>query len=167
MKNISLICFFLFLGIWAQAQKFGYINSSQLLLSMPELKAADADLKSYQDQLIKKGEGMVKEFETKYNTYLQKVNLGEFSQIEMQQQEGDLAREQQTIQNYEVEVQQLLAQRKQDLYQPILDKVQEVVNQVGKENNYTMIFDSGIGGILFAVDGDDLMPEIKKRLGMN
>ena len=45
------------------AQKFGYINSQELLASMPEAKKADSALqqfaKSYQEQI----ESMVKEFQ--------------------------------------------------------------------------------------------------------
>lgn len=148
------------------AQKFGYVNSSQLLISLPEVKTADASLETYQKELVTKGEQMVKKFETSYTAYLEKVNSGELSQLQMQQQEAALSQEQQAIQSYEVEVQQKLAAKKQELYQPILNKVQDLVNQVGKDNGYTMIFDASIGGILFAEDGDDLMPMLKQKLGV-
>jgi outer membrane protein len=148
------------------AQKFGYVNSSQLLISLPEVKTADASLEAYQKELITKGEQMVKKFETSYSAYMEKVNSGELSKLQMQQQEAGLSQEQQTIQSYEVEVQQKLAAKKQELYQPILNKVQDLVDQVGKENGYTMIFDASIGGILFAEDGDDLMPMLKQKLGV-
>ncbi len=148
------------------AQKFGYVNSSQLLVGLPEVKTADSQLEQYQKDLITKGENMVKKFETNYNAYLTKVNSGELSQIAMQQQEGALAQEQQAIQAYEVEVQNKIAAKKQELYQPILNKVQDMVNKVGKEEGYTMIFDASIGGILFAEEGDDLMPLLKQKLGV-
>lgn len=148
------------------AQKFGYVNSSQLLLALPEVKNADATLEQYQKDLITKGEQMVKKFEANYVAYQGKVNSGELSQIQMQQQEAALSQEQQAIQNYEVEVQEKIATKKQEVYQPILSKVQDVVNKVGKENGYTIIFDASIGGILFAETGDDLMPLLKSKLGI-
>ena len=77
-----------------------------------------------------------------------------------------MAQEQQAIQAYEVEVQNKLAAKKQELYQPILQKVQQVVDQYGKEQGYTMIFDASIGGILFADTADDLMPALKSKLGI-
>ena len=50
-------------------QKIGYINSEELILSMPEAKKADADIsayaKTFQDQLTT----MQKELETKYKAY--------------------------------------------------------------------------------------------------
>ena len=159
-----LLSTFIFSGM--NAQKFGYVNSSQLLLSMPEIKEADQILVGYQEELVTRGENMVKKFEGNYTAYLTRVNNGEMSQVEMQQAEAALSQEQQTIQAYEVEVQQLIAKRKQELYQPVLQKVQELVDQIGKENGYTMIFDASIGGILFATEGEDLMPLIKERLGI-
>lgn len=149
-----------------QAQKFGYVNSSQLLVAMSEVKTADAQLESYQKELITKGEQMVKKFETGYTAYMTKVNSGELSKLEMQNLEGALAQEQQVIQAYEVEVQNKLGAKKQELYQPILQKVQDMVDKVGKENGYTMIFDASIGGILFADTADDLMPMLKQKLGV-
>ena len=166
MNKILTLAILILLGLQLNAQKYGFVNSSQLLVSMPDVKTADAELEAYQKQMITKGEEMVKKFETEYNTYLTKVNSGELSQIQMQQLEGQLAQEQQAIQAYEVEVQNQIAVKKQELYQPILQKVQQVVDQYGKEQGYTLIFDASIGGILFADTGDDLMPALKSKLGI-
>lgn len=167
MKHLLYISLFLIGAAGSiQAQKFGYLNSTQLLLSMPEIKAADAELKKYQDDLIGKGESMVRTFESAYQEYLGSVNAGELSQMQMQQAEAKLAQDQKAIQDYEVEVQNLLTVKKRELYQPVLDKVQAVVDQVGKENGYTMIFDASIVGILYAVEADDLMSVVKQKLGI-
>ncbi len=160
----SLVALLVTIGL--SAQKYGFVNSSQLLVSLPDVKTADSQLEAYQKQLIEKGEQMVKTFEEAYNVYLAKANSGELSQIQMQQQEGQLSQEQQAIQAYEVEVQNKLAAKKQELYQPILQKVQNIVDQMGKEEGYTMIFDASIGGILFADNADDLMPILKQKLGI-
>ena len=109
---------------------------------------------------------MVKSFEAEYKTYLAKVDSGELSQIDMQQKEAKLAQDQQAIQAYEVEVQNNIAAKKQELYQPILARVQSVVDAYGKEQGYSMIFDASIGGILFADLADDLMPVLKTKLGI-
>ena len=166
MNRILTLAFLVFFGLQLNAQKYGYVNSSQLLVNLPEVKTADSQLEAYQKQLITKGEEMVKSFETEYRAYLAKVDSGELSQIDMQQKEGKLAQDQQAIQAYEVQVQNDIAAKKQELYQPILSRVQEVVDAYGKEQGYTMIFDASIGGILFADTADDLMPVLKTKLGI-
>ena len=149
-----------------EAQKFGHVNSSELIVSLPEVKVADSQVEAYQNQLIKRGEEMVATFQKEYDAYGVKANAGELSAIQMQQEEARLSAQQQEIQMYEVEVQQLLATKRQEVYQPILDKVQKVVEEVGKELGYTMVFDSGSGGLLFVQNSDDLMSVVKQRLGI-
>ena len=50
----------------AQAQKFGFIDSDALLIEMPKVKQARANLEVLQKQLQTKGQNMVNEFQTKY-----------------------------------------------------------------------------------------------------
>jgi len=148
------------------AQKFGHVNSQQIIQSLPEVKAADSELESYSKKLIDKGQAMMKDYETKYQAYAVKANGGEMSQVQMQQEEAVLAQSQEEIRSYEVEVQQLIATKKQEVYQPILDKIQLEINKIGKEMGYTMIFDSSSMGMVFAQDSEDLMPLIKERMGI-
>ena len=92
-----------------------------------------------------------------------KANGGEISQLEMQQEETKLGQKQQEIQQYEVEVKDLVAKKKQEVYQPILDKIQVAINEVGKENGYTMIFDAGSTGMVFALETEDIMELVKAK----
>ncbi len=166
MKNFIFSLLVLCITLTLSAQKFGYVNSSQVLLAMPDVKTADSKLESYQKDIFTKGEQMVKKFETNYNAYLAEMNSGELSQVQMQQKEAVLTSEQQAIQRYEEEVQELLANKKQELYQPILNRVQNEITNLGKELGYTMIFDTSMGGVVFAKEADDLFPALKKRLGI-
>jgi len=73
-----------------QAQKFGYVNSQQVLLESPDIKAADAQLQTFQNGLIKDIEQRVKNLEAKYNAYMEQANAGSLSKVQMQQQEGEI-----------------------------------------------------------------------------
>lgn len=166
MKKITTLLFALCFVFTLQAQKFGYVNSQQVLLESPDIKAADAQLKTFQDGLIAQGEKRVKDFEVKYNAYVEEVNKGTLSKVEMQQKEGNLTLEQQEIQKFELEVQQKILSKRDELYRPILDKIKTALDAVGAENGYTMIFDSSAGGLLHATEADDVMPLLKAKLGM-
>jgi len=148
------------------AQKFAHINSQLLMVEMPEMKSADSQIQTYQEGLMKKGQDMVQAFEAKYLAYAEQANKGELNKIEMQQKEGELGKEQQDIQAYEQEVQTLLAQKRQSLYKPLIDKVKVAIEQVGKEGDYTMIFESGSGVLVHAVESDDIMALVKAKIGM-
>ena len=83
-KTITTIIFIFSSLIILSAQKFGYVNSAELISNLAEVKTADTELESYQKELFTKGEQMVKAFETEYNAYMTKVNAGQLSQIQMQ-----------------------------------------------------------------------------------
>lgn len=148
------------------AQKFGYVNSIQLLSELPEISAADEKIISYQNTLVSEGQTMVEAFEKNYQAYIEQAQAGTLSQVQQQQQEGELAMEQQKIQEYEYKVQTLVAMKREEIYAPILEKVRTTIQQVGAEEGYTMIFDSSVGGILSANDDDDILNKVKSKLGI-
>ena len=147
------------------SQKFGHINTQQLLVESPLVKEADTQITNYQNTLITKGQDMVKVFEGEYEAYAKDREAGILSQIQIQQRESALQASQQAIQKYEQEVQQKLAIKREELYKPILDKVKVTLDEIGKEGSYTMIFDTSTNGLLFAVEGEDLLQKAKTRLG--
>lgn len=150
----------------AFGQKYGYINSSEIIMIHPDVKAADQKLLNFQNDLIAKGEGMAKKLEANYNAYIEEANQGILSQIQMQERETALAQEQQSIRQYELEIQQKILTKREELYQPILNQIQQAVEEVGQENGYTMIFDTSTGGILHADISHDLLQKVKTKLNL-
>jgi len=166
IRSITAIAALVLVSLNINAQKFGYLNSALLLSEHPEIKAADSQLETYQKQLLASGETMVTSFQEKVAKYQKEAGEGLLSQVQMQQKEGELAQEQQKIQQYELEVQNKILAKRESLYQPILDKVKVALEAIGKENGYSMIFDASNGTILHANDSDDVMPLVKAKLGM-
>lgn len=164
MKKIFSLLTALVLTSAVYAQKFGYINTQELLSGMTEIKAADTELEAHQTQLVAKGQVMVKDFETAYKAYMEEANKGLISKVQMQKKEEELTQKQTAIQTYEQEIQTKLGQKREELYKPILDKVTETIKSYGKENGYTMIFDTSAGMLLYAVEAENLMDVIKKKL---
>jgi len=53
------------------------------------------------------------------------------------------------------------------LLKPIYEKADIAVQAVGKENGFSMIFDSGaFNVVLFAEDATDVTPLVKAKLGL-
>ncbi len=166
MKNIIIILFAFVLSLPLQAQKFGYVNSTQLLAEHPDVKTADNQLQAYQAELMTLGQQKVQSFEAKYQAYVTEANGGGLSKIQMQERETLLSQEQQEIQKFEVEVQQKLGTKREELYEPILDKVRNALDAIGKEQGYTMIFDSSAGVLLHAATTEDLTSALRTKLGL-
>lgn len=171
IKNLLLIArggIVLFLLICvtniASGQKFGYVNSGNLLESLPEVEAADAQMASYRDELSKEGQVLVANLEKKYAEYLTKVQSGELSRIQQEELEADLNKEQQALGAMEQEAGGKIAKKREELLAPILKRADEMIQKLGKDEGYTMIFDSSIGSLLYAVEAEDLTERIKQMM---
>lgn len=168
---MSKILFAIFLGIMtfatAQSQKFGYLSSAELLAAIPEVATADKQLAAFQEGLIKGGQAKLTSFETNYKKYLEDVDAGLLSKIQQSERETALRKEQEDISKYEQVIQLQIMQKREELLQPILARVDEAIQAEGKAGSYTFIFDTSAGGaVVYTTEADDLLPAIKRRLGV-
>jgi outer membrane protein len=156
-----LVCSF---AVNAQTLKFGHINSNDLLQMMPEVKTADSSLKTYQKSLEDLNQSMVAEYQTKLKDYQDKAPTLTPAVKEVKEQE--LTDLQNRIQAFQGSAQDKLADKKQELYTPILKKAEDAIKAVGKEKGYSYIFDTGAGAVLYSPEGDNIMPLVKAKLGI-
>lgn len=175
MKLIRKITFlaFAFLVITASTnplaaqKKYGHLNYGNLLEQVPELKSGDTQLTTYRDQLIKKGQTRAEKWKKDVETFQRKQQAGELTGLQIKQGQERLGKEQQAIAALEQEVIRQVTQKREQILKPILDKIDAAVKAVGKENGYSMIFDTSVFNfVLSADDTDDVMPLVKKKLGL-
>ncbi len=84
------------------------------------------------------------------------------------QKQRELQEQYQKLQMYREEKfgqQGELAQKRQDMSQPIVDKIQEILDDIGSKDNYDFIFDTINGNIVYAKeDKFDLTDRVLERL---
>lgn len=148
------------------AQKYGHINSKALLLEMPEIKQADTKIQEFQQHLVVKGEEMIKELQDQYQATIKKAENNELSPIQLQEEETKLTAKQQAIQVFDNEMQQKVILKRQELYAPVFQKVDKAIKAVGAAENYTMIFDTSTGTVLFAEQTEDITTKVRTKLGL-
>ena len=74
---------------------------------------------------------------------------------------------QQKIQVFYQNQQNELQKKEGELTEPIISKARKVVEEVGKENGFTYIFDLAKGEVLyFGSKSEDIMPILRKKLGI-
>lgn len=144
--------------------KFGHINSADLVQLMPETKRADASLEAYVKNLEGKLGGLqndyrkkVSEFQTQERTMIDAIKetkIKAIQDLEMQMQQA------------QAEGQEKVARKREELYKPILKKAEKAIKDVGKENGYDYIFDTNAGATVFEKEAHDVMPLVKKKLGL-
>ena len=150
----------------AQAQKFGYTSSQAILMELADVKRADAKLETLQKQLQAKGEQMVSAYQTKAQALQAQYEKGELSQVQMEAESQKMARDEQKIMAYEKDMMKQLSDKRAELIQPILGRVQEAIDAVAEEKGYQYIFDQSTGVLLYAKDEDDITAAVKAKLGM-
>ena len=160
---VALLAF----GGSAMAQKnikLGHINSNDLMQIMPGRDTAMALLQKEVEDLQAEMEAMKKEYETQVNNYLAKKD--QLSELIRKSKESDIQKMGERIETFQANAQKLLEERQEELLKPIVDRAKAAIEEVGKENGYTYIFDAGVGTVLYSQDSDDIMPLVKKKLGL-
>lgn len=147
-----------------QAQKFGYVNSQEILASMPDVKQADANLEALQKQLQKKGQGMVEQLQKDYLAIQQKVERGELSPKQQEEEAKKLEERRAEIAKFEQDMVNQIQEKRAKELKPISDKINKAIEDVAKENGFQFIFDLGI--LLYAESAQDVSGMVKTKLGI-
>ena len=169
MKNIfKYLLLFTFVAMsssaFAQkATKFGYINFQDLVTAMPEMDSAQLKLQSFVKELDANLETLNVELNKKYEAYLKEKET--LTPLVRQTREGEIQDYQQRIQTYQESAQQEVQKKQSELYQPIINKAKKAVEDFGKENGFTMIFENAALQYM-AADVQDVLPLIKNKLGL-
>ncbi len=167
INKLIISCAILFFSTsFLSAQtKIGYINSLELLSFMPEIKKSDSVLQLLASELEKQYTIYISDYQQKLNDFNQ--NAATWSDVKKESVEQDLLTLQKRIADFEHTSQQKIDTRKQDLYDPILKKANEIVQQIGKEKNLTCILDTAAGTVIYiGEDMVDLMPDVKQKLNL-
>jgi outer membrane protein len=147
-----------------KGNKFGHINSSELLGLMPERKVAAAKMDSITKDVQSQLEEMMNEYRTKQEKYSAEApKMSELLKKDKEEELGNLATR---IQNFQQQAQAALEQQEQELITPIIDKAKKAIEQVAKENGYTYVFDTSIGAVLYWEESDNILALVKKKLNL-
>jgi len=167
-KYLSILCTCLLaLTLTASAQsklKFGHINSTQLLSTMPETKMADSSLQKFGSSL----EGQLKTMTAEYQSKIGDFKAKEASMAEpvRDSKMKDISDLEQRIQDFQESAQSSMQKKKEELYSPIIKKAEDAINAIAKEKGYSYIFDTSVGAVLFAQESDDVMALVKAKLSL-
>ncbi|HOI00437.1 MAG TPA: OmpH family outer membrane protein [Bacteroidales bacterium] len=151
-------------GYAQKAPKFGHINFAELYAMMPGQDTIQTKYQQYATELRTTLEAMQAELENKYTDY--QTNLSKYTEIIKKTKERELQDLQSRIENFQMSAQQDLGRKEEELTKPIIDKARKAIEEVAKEGGYTYIFNASEGLLLFSDGGDNIMPLVKKKLGI-
>jgi outer membrane protein len=164
IKLVALVMIMAASSAVAQSLKFGHINSTQLLSFMPETKEADSTLQKFGASLETQLKTMTNEYQSKISDY--RANEAVMAEPVKEMKVREINDLETRIQEFQESAQQSLQKKKEEVYTPIIKKAEDAIKSIAKDKEYSYIFDTSVGVVLFAQDSDDIMPLVKTKLGL-
>ena len=165
MKKILVVLFAVLIAAPTFAQqKFGHVDSAALLELMPEKAKAEKELEAFAKEFQTALEAMAKEYEGKVTAFQsgEKDMIATVRNSKMREI-ADLERR---IQEFQTQAQEEIGKKEQEVLTPIIDKARKAIDDVAVDKGYTYIFDSSLGVLLYAKDSEDVMADVKAKLGL-
>jgi outer membrane protein len=163
MKKILLLSLTLLISISSFSQnKFGYIDSQELLLLMPERKTAEEEVQTFAKSLESQLQAMTAEYQQSVQEY--QANEATYTDLVKQDKVTEITGLEQRIQSFQQNAQQALQSKEQELLEPILQKARKAIEDVASEGDYTYVFDKSVGSILYVKESENILEKVKKKL---
>lgn len=145
------------------AQKFGVINTQQLVESLPEVKTVNEQMEAATKKYEEEFGRLQEEFNKKYQEFqsLEESTPQTIKERRMQ----EMQELNQRVEKFRETATQDLQRQQQQLMAPIQENVLKAIQAVGAEGGYTFIFENMLP-IYTGTDVTDITPLVKTRLGI-
>jgi outer membrane protein len=161
----SAIALFFSAKISTAKSKLGHVNTKQLWELMPERVEADEKLLALEKELSQ----FIKQEQETFFVGVQKFqkDSASLSDLVMKQTYNKLLQQQEVINSLPEQANQELYKKQQELYAPILKKMQDAIDAVSVKYGFDYIVDSGQGHLVYVKNtDDDILPLVKEHLGL-
>jgi outer membrane protein len=168
MKSIYLLLTAIIVSMTASAQRFAYMDSEYILNKMPEYKKAQEQLDKVAAEWQVEIESKMKSVETMY----QKFQAEQPLLTDQMKQERITAieakeREIKEYQKSKFSPNGDLFKKRQEIIQPIQDKIYDEIQKIAKAKQFDFIFDKSSGASMIYVNPKlNLSDDILKSLGV-
>ena len=145
--------------------KIAVINTEQILLESQAGKKALADLKKVQEQKqgeIDKQQKEIHDLQVKIDDGRLSLAQDKLADLEKQMEDRVTG-----VRRMQEDASRELNKKKDDILGSVDQRVMPVINQIGKEMGYTLIFRKFESGLIYADEAVDITPAVIKRLDAN
>jgi outer membrane protein len=143
--------------------KIGYVSLGEFIQAMPEYRKADTSLNDFRTALGQQYEELQKEFREQ-DSLLSSKDTAKYTKAQLELKRKTLIELYTRVQGFQQQASEQMQQKQQELYAPVQKKAVDAIQAVAKENGYTYVLQKEA---LYAYPAaDDLLPLVKKKLGM-
>ena len=140
--------------------KHGFISVDEVVQLMPEYKKAMAEMSQFDSALqinyaetlkeLNRQDSIFKADSLKMTNAVKTANKEKMKKLLVE------------LQGYEQNYQQQMQQKQEELMAPVVQKANQLINDVAKANGFSYIFRKE--ALIVSPDADDLLPLVKKKL---
>ena len=145
--------------------KIGYIDSNEIMTKFEEVRQVQVSLEKEQRKLQAEMENLIQQLDSLKQEYDRQRLL--MSDSRRQEKEQELLRSEQQIQKFQMDKfgpEGEIYRKQNQLLKPVLAKVDEAIQAVGKRQQYDYIMDAVGGAIVYALDSNNLTEDVIEEL---
>lgn len=165
MKKYLLLIVVLLNGFFAQAQtKVGTIDAEYILGQLPEINTVEEGLKTYNTDLQGELQNTIKKYEELVADY--QATTESMTEEDRNKKENEIIGLENDIKNFRQKASVLLQMRRNELTQPLYEKIDGAMKEVINEKKYTQIINSSANALAYADPAHDITDAVLAKLGI-
>lgn len=134
MKRLLLTFIMLSLPVMAFGQlKVGIMNPDEVLDSLPETQQVQTQIEQYIQERQNAYQARYQEWIDELTDFSERVESGAISGTAQEQEEERLVQAQEELSNLQTRIQRQIQQRQNDLFTPLLSRVEAAMGEVSEE----------------------------------
>lgn len=150
----------------AQNPDIVFLDSERLRREAPGLDAARQRLQQEMQQLETEAETALAPLQREFQQLAEEFQQqqGMMTAERRQERQEELARRQQELQQQGAQWEQRAAAKQNEILAPALERINQVIEQIRSENDYSFVLDVASGGVVAADPELDITTEVLRRL---
>jgi outer membrane protein len=163
-----------------QSLAIGYVDSEVILKQLPETKKAMSDIEALQKlylDTVQTKEKAIKDkielYKTKFEEGQKAIDAGKLNEAEIKKLNEELNTLKIELQGmdedlsvYKQKVQNLLIQKQNELFKPIVEKMTKAIEDIAKQMKIDFVFDKAKDGLLYGDKKFDVTFDVLKKLNL-
>ena len=145
--------------------KIGYIDSNEIMTKFEEVRQVQVTLEKEQRKLQSEMENLIQQLDSLKLEYDRQRLL--MSPDRLREKEQELVLKEQMIQKFQMDKfgpEGEIYKKQNQLLKPVLAKIDEAIQTVGKKQQYDYIMDAVGGAIVYALDSNNLTEDVIEEL---
>ncbi len=164
MKKFAALAVFMLSLAGLQAQKYGFINSGEILEAMPEMKEVGTRMEEFSKSMDAEIKSKGEKFQADSRAFTTRINTSNVSKADYDREVARLEAMQKEISDLESERAKIMESKQNELMKPVWDKLNAAVRDVARERGAAAVFFSDV--FAYAEDVINFTDAVKAKLGV-